>query len=95
MQFLKQKNKKTKKKRVYKNVINLYNTQLAVYFNASNSIIDEEKEEIDKKYDLSNLFLKGYIHDKQYKKFDEEKSKLQSEETIAEKMKLIPRQKIR
>ena len=49
---------------MYKNVINLYNTQLAIYFNASNSIVDEEKEEIDKKYDLSNLFLKGYIHDK-------------------------------
>ena len=42
---------------------------------------------MDKKYDSSNLFLKGYKYDVLYKK-DEEKSKSQREETIAERVKL-------
>ena len=40
--FLKQK-KGEVLKRVYKNVVNLYNTLLAIYFNNYNSITDEEK----------------------------------------------------
>ena len=72
---------------MYKNVVNLYNTLLAIYFNDCNSITDEEKEDIDKKYDPSNLFLKVYKYDEWYKK-DEEKSKSQPEETITERVKL-------
>ena len=72
---------------MYKNVVNLYNVLLAIYFNDCNSITDEEKEEIDKKYDPSNLFLKFYIYDEWYEK-DEEKSKSQPEETIAERVKI-------
>ena len=34
---------------MYKNAINLYNTLLAIYSNYYNNIIDEEKEEMDKK----------------------------------------------
>ena len=51
---------------MYKNVVNLYNVLLAIYSNDYNSITDEEKEEIDKKYDPSNLFLKFYIYDEWY-----------------------------
>ena len=69
---------------MYKNVVNLYNTLLAIYFNDYNSITDKEKEEIDKKYDPSNLFRNVYKYDEWYKK-DEEKSKSQPEETIAER----------
>ena len=47
-------------------------------------------EEIDKKYDLSNLFLKGFKYDI-LKKKDEEKSKSQPEETERVKLK---RQKV-
>ena len=63
-----------KRKSVFKYAANLYNTLLTIYFNDHNSII-EKKEEIDKKYDPSNLFLKGYKYDLLYKKY-EEKSKL-------------------
>ena len=44
---------------------------------------------MDKKYDPSNLFIKGYKCDEWYKK-DEEKNKSQPEETIAERVKLKP-----
>ena len=70
---------------MYKNTVNLYNKLLAIYFNDYNSITDEEKEKIGEKFDTSNLFLKGYKFDEWYKK-DEEKSKSQSEETIAERV---------
>ena len=49
-----------------------------------------------KKYNPSNLFNKGYKYDKCYKKLDqattscEKKSKSQQEETITERVKLIP-----
>ena len=42
---------------------------------------------MDKKYDPSNLFIKGYKCDEWYKK-DEEKNISQPEETIAERVKL-------
>ena len=42
---------------------------------------------MDKKYDPSSLFIKGYKYDKLYKR-DEEKSKSQLEETIVERVKL-------
>ena len=42
---------------------------------------------MDKKYYLSNLFVKGYKYGEWYKK-DEEKSQSQPEETILEKVKL-------
>ena len=42
---------------------------------------------MNKKYDPSHLFLKGYKYDKWCKR-DEEKSKSQLEETIAERVKL-------
>ena len=35
-----------------------------------NSIADPEKEEIDKKYDPTNSFLKEYDYNKQYKDLD-------------------------
>ena len=47
-------------------------------------------EEMDRKYDLSNLFLKGFKYDI-LKKKDEEKSKFQPEETERVKLK---RQKV-
>ena len=60
---------------MYKNAANLYNTLLAVYFNYLyntllvayfnyyNNIADEVKEEMDKKHDPRNLFLKYYKYD--------------------------------
>ena len=44
----------------------------------------KKKEEMDKKYDLSSLFLKGYKHDEWYKK-NEGKSESQPEETFLNK----------
>ena len=59
---------------MYNNDAVLYSTLLAIYFNDYiNNITDEKKEEIDKKYDPSNLFLKGYKYDEWYKKDDENK----------------------
>ena len=77
------------------NVVNLYDTLLAIYFNDCNSITDEEIEEMGKKYDPSNLFPKGYKYDKWDKKLDEttesyeDESKSQPEETVAKTGKLI------
>ena len=45
---------------MFKNALNLYTTLLAICFTDYNSIINEEKEEIGKRYDPSNLKL-GYI----------------------------------
>ena len=75
---------------MYKNIVNLYNLLLAIYVNDCNSITNEEKEDMDKKYDASNLFVKGYKYDKWYKKLDIEKHKSQPEENIAERVTLIP-----
>ena len=55
--FIQQKKQKNKQKKVHKNVVNLYYTLLAIYFNHYNSITDEEIEEIDKKNNPGNLFL--------------------------------------
>ena len=59
-----------KKKSVFKNAANLYNTLLTIYFNNYNSIRDKKIEEIDKRYDLINLFLKDYKYDVLYKNHD-------------------------
>ena len=72
---------------MHKNATNLYNKLLAIYFKECSSISNEGKEKVDKKYDPSNLFIKDYKYDKWYKN-DEEKSKSQPEETIADKVKL-------
>ena len=47
----------------------------------------QKKEEIDKNYDPSNLFLKGFKYDQRYK-IHKEESKSLPEETIAERVKL-------
>ena len=60
---------------MHKNAANLYNTLLPIYFNDYNNIEDVKKEMMDKKYDPSNLFLKGYKYD-EWNKTNEEKSKL-------------------
>ena len=78
---------KIKKKIVYNNAVNLYNTLLTIYFNQYNNITDEEKEKIDEKYNPNNLLIKGYRFIES-KKEDEEKYKSQPEETIAEREKL-------
>ena len=54
---------KTRKNNVYKNVINLYNKLLSIYFKEYNSTAGE-KEEIDEKYNHRNLFIKGFKYDK-------------------------------
>ena len=46
----------------------------------------KKKEEIDKNYDPTNLFLKGLKQDKWYK-IHKERKKSQPEETIAERIK--------
>ena len=78
---------KNKKNRMYKNNASLYNTLLAIYFSYHNSITNEEKEGMDKKYDPNNLFLKNYKYDEWYKK-DEENCKLKPEETIVQSVNL-------
>ena len=76
-----------KMKSVCENAANLYDTLLTIYFNDYNNIKNKKTEEMDKKYDPSNLFLEGYKYDILYKE-DEEKSKSQLEETIAKRVKL-------
>ena len=49
-----------KKEIEYKNAINLYNKLLNIYFNEYNSIKNEIKEDMAKKYDPSDLLIKGY-----------------------------------
>ena len=68
---------------MHKNDANLYNTLLAIYFNEYNNFTDEWKDKINKKYNPSNLSVKGHKYDEWYKK-DEEKNNSQPEETIAE-----------
>ena len=55
---------KNKKNTLYKNAVNIYNKLVANCFNEYSSIEDEENEKMDKKYDPSNLFIKGYKYDK-------------------------------
>ena len=82
------KTKSKKKKIVYNNALNLCNKLLSIYFNDYNNITNEKKEQMNKKYDPNNLLIKGYKFIDS-KKVDEEKSKSQPEETIAERVKLI------
>ena len=49
---------------MYKNAVNLYNTLLVMYFGDCNDIKNDEKNEIHKKHDPNNLFLKVYKYDK-------------------------------
>ena len=72
---------------MYKNATSLYNKLLAIYFKEYTSIADEEKEDMDKKYDPKNLFIKGIKFDKWYKIYKEE-MKSQPKETIAERVKI-------
>ena len=72
---------------MYKNVARLYNTLTVIYFKEYNYITDEEKVEMDKKYDPNNLFIKDIKYDKWYKIY-EERIKSQPVETIAERVKL-------
>ena len=76
-----------KKKSVFKNAGNLYNTLLAIYFNNYNSIRDKKIEKTDKRYDLINLFLKDYKYDVLFKNH-EGKSTSQEEKAIAGRVKL-------
>ena len=78
---------KIKKKTVYNNAINLYITLLTIYFNQYNNIANKEKEDMDKKYDPSNLLIKGYRFIES-KKEVKEISKSQPGESIAERVKL-------
>ena len=48
-----------------KNATNLYNKLLAINFKEYYSIVDEENEEMDKKYPR-NLFIKGFKYVKWY-----------------------------
>ena len=72
---------------MYKNAVNLYKTLLVMYFGDCNNITNDEKEEVYKKCDPNNLFLKIYKYDKWYKNA-EEKGKSQPEETKSERVKL-------
>ena len=78
---------KMKKETVYNNAINLYNKLLSIYLNQYNGTKNEIKEDMAKKYDPSNLLIKGYRFI-DLKEGDKEKSKSQPEETIAERVKL-------
>ena len=51
---------------MYKHVTSLYNQLLAIYFKEDNNIIGEKKEEIEEKYDPSNLLLEGFKYDRWY-----------------------------
>ena len=59
----------------------MYDKLLSIYYDEYNDITDKEKEKMGEKYIPKNLLLKG-------QRFIEEKSNSQSEETIAEKVKL-------
>ena len=72
---------------MYKNAVNLYNTLIVMYFGDCNNIKNDEKNEIHKKYDPNNLFLKVYKYDKWFKSA-EEKGESQPEETKSERVKL-------
>ena len=72
---------------MYKNAANLYNTLLVIYFNYYDIITDEEKKEMDKRYDPSYLFLKNYKYDEWYKK-DEEKKQITAARKCYQKSKI-------
>ena len=65
-----------------------------MYFGDCNNIKNDEKNEIHKKYDPNNLFLKVYKYDKWYKNA-EEKGKSQPEETKSERVKEDQKQMIK
>ena len=72
-----------KKRTVYNNAKKLYNKLLTIYYDY-NDITNEEKEKMGEKYNPKNLLSKDqrFIESKK-----EEKSKSQSEESIAERVK--------
>ena len=80
-------NTKEKKNTVNSNARNLFNKLLSIYYSDCINISDEEKEKMGKKYNPSNLLIKGYRFIES-KKEDKEKSKSQPQETIAERVKL-------
>ena len=51
----------------------LYDGCMENYFDEYNSIIDAEKEKIDKKYDPANLFTWEYDYSKWYEDLNDEK----------------------
>ena len=71
---------------MYTNAKKLYLILLSIYYNDYNDTTEKEKERMDKKYDPKNLLINGerFIESKRE---DEEKSKSQPEETIAERAK--------
>ena len=58
---------------MYNAATRLYNELLKTYFHDDNSFIDSEKEELDKKYELINLFLREYDYSKWYEESHDEK----------------------
>ena len=85
--LLKQLKKKTKRKIVYNNVLNLYNKLLSIYFNDYTNITNEKKEVMCERYDPNNFLIKGHRFIESKEK-DKEKIKSRPEETIAERVKL-------
>ena len=79
-----------RKKRALKNATYLYNILIYIFLKECKT------EKIDKKYDPTHLFLKGYKWSKEwYKKLDEEKGETNPEKTLPERVKLIPQKKKR
>ena len=72
---------------MYHNAIKLCNKLLSIYFNGYNNVTDKEKGKMVEAYNLNNLLIKG-CRFTEWKKEDEEKSKSQPEDAIAERVKL-------
>ena len=73
--------KQKRTRRLFNNVKKLYSTTLSIYYNEYNGITDEEKE----KMRITDLLqVKDILNSK---KEDEEKSKSQPKEAIAERVK--------
>ena len=72
---------------MYHNAIKLCNKLLSIYFNGYNNVADKEKGKMGETYNLNNLLIKGFRFI-EWKKEDEEKSKSQPEDAIAERVKL-------
>ena len=61
--------------------------------NNSGDNSEYKKEKVDKNYEPSNLFFKGYKNDKMLKELAEEKDELKPEDIIDSRVKLIPRER--
>ena len=72
---------------MYDNATKLFNIVISIYFNDYNNTTNKETEKMGEKYNPNNLLIEGFkfVYPK---KSDEEKSKSQPEETIAEGVKL-------